>query len=105
MCVTLGVYAVLYGVTAWRLHHLPLQSDSDTIRVFLRLKRACGIKGKIRLASGGGGMLGGLIHPTIVLPAERYGEDAAPILLHELIHYKYKDLWIATLLRLLTAVH
>lgn len=105
MGITLTVYVALYCITAWQLHHLPRCTDNDTLRVFLRLKRACDIGGNVQLASGGSGMLGGLFHPTIVVPVERHGEDVAPILLHELMHYKYKDLWIAALLRLLTVVY
>ena len=105
MGITLTVYVALYCITAWQLHHLPRCTDNDTLRVFLRLKRACDIGGNVQLASGGSGMLGGLFHPTIVVPVERHGEDVAPIMLHELMHYKYKDLWIAALLRLLTVVY
>lgn len=105
MGITLTVYVALYCITAWQLHHLPRCTDNDTLRVFLRLKRDCRIDGNVQLASGGAGMLGGLFHPTIVVPVERHGEDVAPILLHELMHYKYKDLWIAALLRLLTVVY
>lgn len=105
MGITLTVYVALYCITAWQLHHLPRCTDNDTLRVFLRLKRDCRIDGNVQLASGGAGMLGGLFHPTIVVPVERHGEDVAPIMLHELMHYKYKDLWIAALLRLLTVVY
>lgn len=105
MGITLTVYGILYVITAWKLRQLPRCADNDTLWVFLRLKRACDIGGNVQLASGGSGMLGGLFHPTIVVPVERHGEDVAPILLHELMHYKYKDLWIAALLRLLTVVY
>ena len=105
MALTLTVYGMLYLVTAVRLRRLPVCSDSDTLRVFLRLKRACGIRGDVLLLGGGAGMLGGLVRPAIVLPVERHGQDAAPILLHELMHYQAKDLWLSLLFRLLTAVY
>ena len=105
MGIALAVYGILYCITARKLRRLPVCTDSDTLRVFLRLKRACGVQGRVRLVSGGAGMLGGLLRPTIVLPVEKRGEDVAPIIVHELMHYKYKDLWVFALLRLLTAVY
>lgn len=105
MGAVLLVYLVLYAITALQLRRLPCVTDSETLRTFLRLKRALGIQGKVKLVTGGGGMLGGLLRPTIVLPAERHGEDVTPILVHELLHYKYKDMWLSLLFRLLTAIH
>ncbi len=103
--LVLLAYLFLYAVTAQRFRHLPFCSDSDTLRVFLRLKRACGLRREVRLVSGGAGMLGRLFRPTIVIPAERHGEDVAPIVLHELLHLKYGDLWVYLLFQLLTAVY
>ncbi len=60
---------------------------------------------RIRLKRGSQGMSGGLIHPTIVLPLEITGTDAAPILLHEAQHIAAHDLWIMTLYRLLRCVY
>lgn len=105
MGLVLAVYGTLYIITAMQLKHLPVCTDNDTLRVFLRLKRECGVRGRVRLVCGGAGMLGGLLRPTIVLPVEKHGEDVAPIIVHELMHHKYKDLWISALLRLLTAVY
>lgn len=105
MGVVLLVYLALYVITARQLRHFPFVTDSETLRVFLALKRTLGIQGKVNLVSGGGGMLGGILRPTIVLPAERHGQDVAPILVHELMHYKYKDLWLSLLFRLMAAVH
>ena len=105
MGLVLAVYGTLYIVTAVHLRRLPVCTDNDTLRVFLRLKRECGVRGRVRLVCGGAGMLGGLLRPTIVLPVEKHGEDVAPIIVHELMHYKYKDLWVSALLRLLTAVY
>lgn len=103
--VTLTVYGVLYLITAVQLKRLPVCTDSDTIRTFLQLKRVCGVKGHVRLASGGAGMLGGLFHSTIVLPVERHGEDATPILVHELLHFKHRDLRLSAIFHILKAVY
>jgi bla regulator protein BlaR1 len=98
-------YVLLYALTARQLRRLPYCTDSDTIRVFLGLKKALRIQKPVRLVLGGGGMLGGVFRPTLVLPPERHGEDVAPILVHELLHLKYRDLWLLLALRLLAAVH
>ena len=84
---------------------LPACGDEDTQREFLHLKQYLHVSDRIKLVSGDAGMLGGLFHPTLVIPVERRGEDAAPILIHELMHYKHGDLWINLLLRVLTAVY
>lgn len=99
------IYGALYAVTAIRLKRFPVCTDSDTLRVFLELKRVLGIKGHVRLVSGGAGMLGGVFHSTIVLPVEQHGEDVTPIIVHELLHYKYRDLRLFVLFRLLAAVY
>lgn len=99
------IYGALYTVTAIRLKRLPVCTDSDTLRVFLNLKRALGVKGRVRLVSGGAGMLGGVFHSTIVLPVEQHGEDVSPILVHELLHYKYWDLRLFVLFRLLAVIY
>lgn len=105
MVILLLGYIALYAITGLQLRHLPDCRDSETQEVFLTLKQDLGIRRNIRLAVGSGGMLGGILRPTIVLPAECYGQAAKPILLHELLHYQYKDLWIYLLLRLVTVVH
>lgn len=103
--LVLLVYLLLYAITARQFRRLPCVTDPDTLRVFLKLKRDLGIRGKVNLVSGGGGMLGGIFRPTIVIPAELQGQAVAPILVHELLHYKYKDLWVSLLFRVLTAIH
>lgn len=103
--ITLGVYLVLYLLTCRNLNHLPLCQDGDTLRVFVRLKKALGIHKTIRLMSGSGGMSGGLIHPTIVIPAEQHGETLTPILLHELQHIRVHDLWLLAFYRMLCCLN
>ena len=103
--LVLLAYLLLYAITARQLRRLPCVTDPDTLRIFLKLKRDLGIRGKVNLVSGGGGMLGGLLRPTVVIPTELHGQEVTPILVHELLHYKYKDLWISLLFRVLTAFH
>ncbi len=40
-------------------------------------------------------MITGLIHPVILLPVEEYTDpELRMILIHELVHYKHRDLWL-----------
>ena len=103
--ITLIVFGILYLITARNLHHLPHCAEPDTLRVFLDLRKNLGIRREIRLVSGSGGMSGGLFRPTIVIPAEQHGEALKPILLHELMHIRAKDLWLMAFYRLLCALN
>ncbi len=105
MIAVLTGYLVLYIMAERKLMALPVCGDADTQREFLHLRQSLHVSDRIRLVSGEAGMLGGLRHPTLVIPVERRGEDVAPILVHELMHYKYGDLWLYLLMRVLTAVY
>lgn len=103
---TLGlVYIILYVVTERQLTSLPKCEDEETQRMFLQMKQQLRVSDRIALVSGNAGMLGGLFHPTLVLPVECRGKDAKPVLVHELMHYKHKDLCLYLLFRVLTAVY
>ena len=95
------VQLVLYASAARRLRSLPPCRDPETARVYLELRQRCLPGFSPRLVMGSAGMLGGLLHPALVLPPDRLGQEAAPILLHELMHYRGRDLWVELLLRLL----
>lgn len=103
--VTCGAYIVLYGITALQLRRCSDCRDEETVIRFRILKSKLGVRGKVRLVVGSGGMFGGLIRPTIVLPAEVYGAGAEPILVHELTHYRYGDGWLYLFMRLMTVLH
>lgn len=105
VAVTLLVFITLYILTARDLHKMSHCTDADTLRLFVELRKALGIRREIRLVSGSGGMSGGLFRPTIVVPAEQHGEDLKPILLHELMHIRAKDLWLMAFYRLLCALN
>ena len=103
--ITACVYLVLYVRTARMLKRLPDCTDAETLGVWNSLRSRLSLPARIRLKRGSQGMSGGLIHPTIVLPLEIAGTDAAPILLHEAQHIAAHDLWIMTLYRLLRCVY
>ncbi len=53
-----------------------------------------------------GPMLMGFVKPVILLPQRFYGQqELALILRHELVHYKFHDLWYKLLLLMANAVH
>lgn len=99
------VYLILYLRTARMLSKLPDCTDSDTLSVWQSLRPGLSLPASLRLKRGSQGMSGGLMHPTVVLPLEVTGSDAAPILLHEIQHIRAHDLWLMTLYRLLRCVY
>lgn len=99
------VYLILYLRTARMLSMLPDCTDSDTLSVWQSLRPGLSLPASLHLKRGSQGMSGGLIHPTIVLPLEITGSDAAPILIHETQHIASHDLWIMTLYRLLRCLY
>ena len=98
-------YLILYVLTARHLHRLPLCTDPETLRVWLRLRRQLHSRSEIRLCRGESAMSGGLFRPTIVLPAEITKEAAAPILVHEAMHIGSHDLILHFLYRLLICLN
>ncbi len=99
------VYLVLYLRTARMLSKLPDCTDAETLAVWQSLRPGLSLPASILLKRGSQGMSGGLIHPTIVLPLEITGSDAAPILIHEAQHISSHDLWIMSLYRLLRCIY
>lgn len=98
-------YSLLYLRTARMLAKLPDCTDAETLAVWQSLRPGLSLPAFLRLKRGSQGMSGGLIHPTIVLPLEITGSDAAPILIHEAQHIASHDLWIMTLYRLFRCIY
>ncbi len=105
VAAVLAVYLVLYLLTARSLRRLPRCADKETLAEFFTLKANLGVKTKPDLALGSGGMSGGLIRPTIVIPPDQSPEELRPILVHELLHIRAGDLWLMALYRLLCALN
>ena len=99
------VYLLLYLRTARMLSKLPDCTDAETLTVWQSIRPSLSLPASIRLKRGSQGMSGGLMHPTIVLPLEITGSDAAPILVHEAQHISSHDLRIMTLYRLLRCIY
>lgn len=105
MMLCVGVYAGLWLRTGWQLRMAVHVDDSETVRCFLNVRRALGVKGEIRLCYGQECLIGGLMRPTLLIPREFTGAQLEAALTHELMHYKSRDLWIAAFWRLLCCVY
>lgn len=103
--LTLLIFAALYLLTARQLRRLPVCRDNETLRVWLNLQKQLGLRQTPTLRRGGQAMSGGLLRPSIVLPAEIAGESAVPILVHEAMHLRAHDLWLQGFYRLLLALN
>ena len=101
----LAFYLLMYVVAVIRLRNMLPCQDTATLREYLRLKQLCQIGFSPRLVMGNQGLLGGFFSPVLVIPVDLRGEEAAPILLHELMHYKSMDVWLGLAFRLLCALH
>ena len=82
--------------------------DADTIRLFNGLCDSLSLHRRpmLRLCPGlAVPMLAGLFRPLLLLPEEAGGESLRYALLHELIHYRRRDIWLKTLVLWVNAVH
>lgn len=72
-------------------------------------KQELGIRRKIRVKEGEyyeSPFITGILFPTICMPSRNYTEcELNYVILHELIHYKHKDLCMILLIRALSAVY
>ncbi len=99
------IHLILYLTARLKLRSFPPCRDLETEREYLRLHQYCHPGFNPQLVRGNQGMLGGFFHPTLVIPADRLGKWAAPIMLHEMMHYRAGDIWFSLLFRLLCALY
>ncbi|WP_302496173.1 M56 family metallopeptidase [uncultured Flavonifractor sp.] len=50
-------------------------------------------------------MLAGVFRPVLLLPEDAGGQGLRYALLHELVHYRRRDIWLKTLVLWVNAVH
>lgn len=83
--------------------------DGDTIRLFNGLCDSLSLYCRPRLLVCPGlavPMLAGLFRPVLLLPEDAAGSDGLGYaLLHELVHYRRRDIWLKTLVLWVNAVH
>lgn len=107
------------GMVAWFiiaharfLHYVRRWSrpaDSQTIQTYNQMGDFIGlhVRPSLRLCTGlKAPMLAGIFRPTLLLPEEGLTGDALRYsLLHELTHYKRRDIWLKTLVLWVNALH
>ena len=91
--------------TALRLRSMEEISSPGVQNRCEAIRKQLGIHGKITLRYGDRAMIGGLLHPTLILPRELTGQRLTAAMTHELMHYKSGDLWIAAWWRVLCCIH
>lgn len=80
--------------------------DPESIAIFSSVCKELSLPPlRFRLLIGSQTSLVGLFHPVIILSEEFSKEETYAALLHELIHYKSKDLWFAALFELACVFH
>lgn len=84
-------------------------TDGEAVRAFNQLGDRLGLRKRPRLLVCRGltvPMLAGVIHPVILLPGEELsGRELGFSLLHELTHYRRRDIWLKTLAMWVNALH
>lgn len=84
-------------------------TDSETIRSYNQISDSLGLDVRPRLQLCVGlkaPILAGIVRPLLLLPEEGLTGDALHYsLLHELTHYKRKDIWLKTLALWVNAIH
>ena len=92
-----------------RTDSIPVSEDTTTVVLLSSCKVALGIHSEVKLMMNSkikSPMLVGLRSPMILLPTSNMRElDLKPILTHELMHLKHKDLWIKMLALIAGTVH
>ncbi len=87
-----GVYWCIYR----RSKKLPACRDAEVLELFRECKKEVGIdSNRITLRLGGDTpMLQGVMKPTILIPEGYSKEELRHVLIHELCHYKHKDILV-----------
>jgi beta-lactamase regulating signal transducer with metallopeptidase domain len=96
---------VCYAVLKKQIAALPAWEDPDTLRAFEAAQKACGVRCNIILKKGASSMMVGLRKPFLVLPEVFKDDELQAVFTHELMHYKYGDLYINWLQAILRCVH
>ena len=100
-----SVYGIMTIRTARRLRSMePIQSVGVQNR-YEAIRRQLKIRRTITLRYGDRAMIGGLVHPTLILPRELTGQRLKAAITHELMHYRSGDLWITAWWRVLCCVY
>lgn len=93
-----AVFAVRHILFLRKYAVLPFCKDADILELFDECKTAVGVKRNIRLKVGAAcPMLAGMFRPVIYLSKGYDRQELRYVLIHELCHYKNKDLGLNVL--------
>ncbi len=103
------VCSVSYGwmtiQTARRLRSMEEIQSIGVKNRYEAIRQQLGIRRTVTLRYGERAMIGGLLHPTLILPRELTGQRLKAAITHELMHERSGDLWIAAWWRMLCCLH
>jgi beta-lactamase regulating signal transducer with metallopeptidase domain len=97
--------ALSYIALLRRAKALPLCEDDKALSALELIKLKLKIKKKIRLVYGEQPCIFGILKHTLCIPMGFTEDELNVIITHELIHFKYADLWINWLTAVLRAVY
>lgn len=103
-------YLLLLTMLRKRYRGKIMECSEDEIQEFLFVCDMLGIPpGQVEVWRNYGivvAELTGIRHPAVMIPVEKYtGEDLRTIFVHELIHYKQKDIWIKHAVTIILIFH
>ena len=91
--------------TARRLRSMEEIQSIGVKNRYEAIRQQLGIRRTVTLRYGDCAMIGGLLHPTLILHRELAGQRLKAAITHELMHERSGDLWIAAWWRLLCCVY
>ena len=101
----LGYFIIGYYQIKQKISQLEVVEDKETLALLAELKEMLRIKTEVKLVKGDYPFIFGLIRPVICMPTICTRPDAEMILLHELLHFKYKDNVLTYLHIVALAIH
>lgn len=104
VCLTAAHIRFLRYVKRWETR----VESAELIGTYNRLGDLIGVQSRPALRMCGGlyaPMLAGLVRPILLLPEREQDEAIKYVLMHELMHYKRRDIWLKTLALVVNSVH
>lgn len=91
MIMVLGYFMIGYYQMKKKINQLEVVEDKETLALLAELKEILHIKAEVKLLKGEYPFIFGLIRPVICLSNSFTRDEVKMMLLHELMHLKYRD--------------